>query len=151
MEQRNAEGRQRSRKTIGVSEEKWLYVAHLVAAGQRRGGRPRRRAPVRPLQRQLSGSHRTAPEHAQEGMPREETGKGHPVMTTQAQLEARLTAVETALREIQRRLATLPPAPQGLDEMIGACKDDPAFEEVMAFGRAFREAQPYPDDPGAPV
>jgi hypothetical protein len=31
-------------------------------------------APARPLQRQLSGSHRTVPEHAQEGMPREETG-----------------------------------------------------------------------------
>ena len=40
----------------------------------------------------------TAPEHAQEGMPREERGKGHPVRTTHAQLEARLTAVETALR-----------------------------------------------------
>ena len=72
-------------------------------------------------------------------------------MTTHAQLEARLTAVETALRAIQRRLATLPPAPHWLDEISGACKDDPAFEEVIAFGRAFREAQPYPDDPGAPV
>jgi hypothetical protein len=84
-------------------------------------------------------------------MPREETGKGHPVRTTHAQLEARLTAVETALREIQRRLATLRPAPHWLDEMIGSFKDDPAFEEVIAFGRAFREAQPYPDDPGAPA
>ena len=73
-------------------------------------------------------------------------------MTTHAQLEARLlTAVETALREIQRRLATLPPAPHWLDEIIGSFKDDPAFEEVIAFGRAFREAQPYPDDPGAPA
>jgi len=72
-------------------------------------------------------------------------------MTTHAQLEARLTAVETALREIQRRLATLPPAPNWLDEIIGSFKDDPAFEEVIAFGRAFREAQPYPDDPGAPA
>ncbi len=72
-------------------------------------------------------------------------------MTTQAQLEARLTAVETALREIQRRLATLPPAPNWLDEIIGSFKDDPAFEEVIAFGRAFREAQPYPDDSGAPA
>lgn len=72
-------------------------------------------------------------------------------MTTHAQLEARLTAVETALREIQRRLATLPPAPHWLDAMSGAFKDDPAFEEVIAFGRAFREAQPYPDDPGAPA
>ena len=67
------------------------------------------------------------------------------------QLEERLLAVETALKEIQHRLATLPPTPNWLDEMIGSFKDDPAFEEVMAFGRAFREAQPYPDDPGAPA
>jgi len=91
------------------------------------------------------------PASGQEGMPREERGKGHPVMTTHAQLEARLTAVETALREIQRRLATLPPAPHGLDAMSGSFQDDPAFEEVIAFGRAFREAQPYPDDARAPA
>jgi hypothetical protein len=72
-------------------------------------------------------------------------------MMTQTQLEARLLAVETALQEIQRRLATLPPAPNWLDEIIGSLKDEPAFEEVIALGRAFREAQPYPDEPGAPV
>ena len=70
---------------------------------------------------------------------------------TQTQLEQRLLAVETALREIQRRLATLPPAPDWLEQSSGSCKDDPAFEEVMAYGRAFREAQPYPDDAGAPA
>ena len=72
-----------------------------------------------------------------------------PVMTTPAELEARLLAVETALHEIQCRLATLPPAPHWLDEVIGSCKDEPAFEEVMALGRAFRASQPYPDEPGA--
>jgi len=81
----------------------------------------------------------------------EETVKGQTGMMTQTQLEERLLAVETALKEIQRRLATLPPAPNWLDEIIGSFKDEPAFEEVIAFGRAFREAQPYPDDPGAPV
>ena len=70
---------------------------------------------------------------------------------TQTQLEQRLLAVETALREIQRRLATLPPAPDWLEQIIGSCKDDPAFEEVIAYVRAFREAQPYPDDSGAPA
>ena len=72
-------------------------------------------------------------------------------MMTQTELEERLLAVEAALQEMQRRLATLRPAPHWLDAMIGSCKDDPAFEEVMALGRAFREAQPYPDDPGAPA
>jgi hypothetical protein len=72
-------------------------------------------------------------------------------MMTQTQLEERLLAVEAALKDLQRRLATLPPASHWLDEMIGSFKDAPAFEEVMALGRAFREAQPYPDDPGAPA
>jgi hypothetical protein len=72
-------------------------------------------------------------------------------MMTQTELEERLLAVETALQEIQRRLATLLPAPHWLDAMSGAFKDDPAFEEVIALGRAFREAQPYPDEPGAPT
>lgn len=72
-------------------------------------------------------------------------------MMTQTELEARLLAVEAALQEMQRRLATLRPAPHWLDEMSGSCKDDPAFEEVIALGRAFRESQPYPDDPGAPA
>jgi hypothetical protein len=72
-------------------------------------------------------------------------------MMTQAQLEARLLAVETALAEMQRRLAALSPATNWLDEIIGSFKDEPAFEEVIAFGRAFREAQPYPEEPGAPA
>jgi hypothetical protein len=72
-------------------------------------------------------------------------------MMTQTELEAHLLAVETALKELQRRLETLRPAPHWLDTMSGAFKDDPAFEEVIALGRAFREAQPYPDDPGAPA
>ena len=81
----------------------------------------------------------------------EERVQGQIRMMTQTQLEERLLAVETALQEMQRCLATLPPAPHWLDEIIGSCKDEPAFEEAMAFGRAFREAQPYPDDPGAPA
>jgi hypothetical protein len=62
-----------------------------------------------------------------------------------------LLAVEAALQEMQRRLATLLPAPHWHDALSESCKDDPAFEEVMALGRAFRESQPYPDDPGAPA
>jgi hypothetical protein len=72
-------------------------------------------------------------------------------MMTQTELEERLLALETAVKEIQRRLAILPPPPNWLDEIIGSFKDEPAFEEVIALGRAFREAQPYPDEPGAPA
>jgi hypothetical protein len=81
----------------------------------------------------------------------EATEKGETSMMTQAELEARLLAVETALQELQHRLATLPPAPHWLDTLIGSFKDEPAFDEVIALGRAFREAEPYPEDPGAPV
>jgi len=70
-------------------------------------------------------------------------------MMTQTQLEERLLAVETALKDLPCRLATLPPALNCLNEMIGSYKDEPAFAEVVALGRAFRESQPYPDDPGA--
>jgi len=81
----------------------------------------------------------------------EETKKGPASMMTQTELEARLVAVETALKEIQHRLAALPPAPNWLDAIIGSFKDEPAFDEVIALGRAFRESEPYPDDAGAPA
>jgi len=60
----------------------------------------------------------------------------------------RLTAVETAVSELQRRLATLPPAPDWVEQISGAFKDDPAFAEVVALGRAFRMAEPFPEPPG---
>jgi len=81
----------------------------------------------------------------------EETGKGQTSMMTQTELEARLLAVETALKAIQHRLATLSPTEHWLDAIIGSFKDEPAFDEVIALGRAFREAEPYPEDPGAPA
>jgi hypothetical protein len=78
-----------------------------------------------------------------------ETVQEYPVSSPPADLETRLRAVETALHEIQGRLATLAPAPHWLDEIIGSCKDEPAFDEVIALGRAFRESQPYPEESGA--
>jgi len=73
---------------------------------------------------------------------------GDTMLSTQERLEQRLTAVETAVSELQRRLATLPPAPDWVEQMSGAFKDDPAFEEVIALGRAFRMAEPFPEPPG---
>jgi len=43
---------------------------------------------------------------------------------------------------------TLPPAPDWLEQIIGSCKDEPAFEEVIALGRALRMAEPFPEDLG---
>ena len=70
------------------------------------------------------------------------------MVSTQVRIEERLTAVETAVSEIQRRLATLPPAPDWLEQIIGSCTDEPAFEEVIALGRALRMAEPFPEDLG---
>ena len=76
---------------------------------------------------------------------------GAPMLSTQDLLAQRLAAVETAVSEIQRRLATLPPAPDWLEQIIGSCKDEPAFEEVIALGRALRMAEPFPEDLGEGV
>ena len=61
-------------------------------------------------------------------------------------IEQRLTAIEEAIAEIRRLLP--PPGPTGswLDKIAGTFKDEPAFDEVVAYGRAFREASPFPED-----
>ena len=72
---------------------------------------------------------------------------GETLFATPTLVEQRLQAVETALSELQRRLATLPQAPDWVEQMSGAFKDDPAFAEVVALGRAFRMAEPFPEPP----
>jgi hypothetical protein len=65
-------------------------------------------------------------------------------MPAEQTLEQRLTAVEAAIAEIQDRLASGPPAPDWVDRFTGAFKDEPAFAEVVAYGRAIREADRPP-------
>jgi hypothetical protein len=72
---------------------------------------------------------------------------GAPLLAPQDLFAQRLTAVETAVSELQRRLATLPLAPDWVEQISGAFKDDPVFEEVVALGRAFRMAEPFPEPP----
>jgi hypothetical protein len=62
------------------------------------------------------------------------------MMSRSSVIEQRLTAVEAAVSELQRRLANLPPAPNWLEQVTGSFKDEPAFEEVLAVGRALRAA-----------
>jgi hypothetical protein len=71
-------------------------------------------------------------------------------MSTSSVIEQRLTAVEAAVSELQRRLANLPPAPNWLEQVTGSFKDEPAFEQVLAFGRALRAADQLPGDTGEP-
>jgi hypothetical protein len=72
-------------------------------------------------------------------------------MSTSSVIEQRLTAVEAAVSELQRRLANLPPAANWLEQVTGSFKDEPAFEEVLAFGRALRAADQLPKDTGEPA
>ena len=62
-------------------------------------------------------------------------------------LEERLAAVEAAVADLRRRLPERPPAPDWLDRVTGSFKDEPAFDEVLRYGREFREAdRPAGDD-----
>ena len=54
-------------------------------------------------------------------------------------IEQRLEAVEIAVSELQRLLIVQPPATDWLRRFDGAFKDEPAFDEVVAYGRAMRE------------
>ena len=58
----------------------------------------------------------------------------------EATLEQRMTALEEAMKVRH-------PAPDWLDRVIGSMKDVPAFDEVLALGRAIRQADVPADDP----
>jgi hypothetical protein len=61
-----------------------------------------------------------------------------------ATLEQRMTVLEQAVHELQEAMKARPPAPDWLDRVVGSMKDEPAFDEVLAYGRAIREV----DRPG---
>lgn len=59
-------------------------------------------------------------------------------------LEQRLSTVEQAINQIQQRLAMVTATANWLAQITGSFKDEPAFEEVLEFGRALRAAdRPY--------
>jgi hypothetical protein len=67
-------------------------------------------------------------------------------MPGEATLEVRLAAVEQAVRDLQRLVATRTPSPNWLERLTGSMKDEPAFEEVLEYGRAIRQADRPPED-----
>jgi hypothetical protein len=70
-------------------------------------------------------------------------------MATDVMIEERLRAVETAVAEIQQRLAGGGMSTDWVERFTGAFKDEPAFAEVVAYGRALREAdRPHEGDEG---
>jgi hypothetical protein len=63
-------------------------------------------------------------------------------------VEERLALLESEVARIKRRLERSPAASQPWwHEIAGTFADDPAFDEAMALGRKYREAQ-RPTSPG---
>ncbi len=58
----------------------------------------------------------------------------------EATLEQRMTALEEAIRELQEAMKARYTAPDWLERVIGSMKDESAFDEVLAYGRAIRQA-----------
>ncbi len=61
-------------------------------------------------------------------------------MPTDEIIEQRLAAVETAVEEIQRHLSCDTKAPNWVERFTGSFKDEPAFAEVIEYGRVIRAA-----------
>jgi hypothetical protein len=70
-------------------------------------------------------------------------------MPVEVTLEQRLAVVEAAVRELQRLLAAHTPAANWLEKVTGSMKGEPAFEEVLYYGRAARQADRPPEDAGS--
>ncbi len=62
-------------------------------------------------------------------------------MPVNATIEERLAAVEAAVTELRDRGLIQPPAPDWLEQVVGSFQDEPAFEEVLAYGRAIRKGE----------
>jgi hypothetical protein len=59
-------------------------------------------------------------------------------MATNLSLEDRLAAVEAVVADLQEQIADPQPT-NWLKQITGSFKDEPAFEEVLAYGRAIRQ------------
>ncbi|BAZ42699.1 hypothetical protein NIES4101_86690 [Calothrix sp. NIES-4101] len=59
-------------------------------------------------------------------------------MATNISLEERLAAVESAIAQLQKQIS-IPQTTNWLQQITGSFKDEPAFEEVLAYGKAIRQ------------
>jgi hypothetical protein len=59
-------------------------------------------------------------------------------MASNTSLEERLAAVEAAIAELQKQVMASQPT-NWLQQITGSFKDEPAFEEVLAYGQAIRQ------------
>lgn len=63
-------------------------------------------------------------------------------MTANASLEERLAAVEAAIAQLQQQIV-IPQQINWLQQITGSFKDEPAFDEVLAYGRAIRQGDEF--------
>lgn len=70
-------------------------------------------------------------------------------MPTDVRIEQRLAALEAAITEIRHRLEPSSPAPDWVERFRGSLQDEPAFAEVIAYGRELREADRPQRDGGS--
>lgn len=63
-------------------------------------------------------------------------------MAPNTSLEERLAAVEAAIFELQRQVV-VSQSTNWLQQITGSFKDEPAFEEVLAYGRAIRQGDEF--------
>jgi len=68
-------------------------------------------------------------------------------MPTNSSINKRLEALESAVAELQRRLDNGPSSSNWLERFTGSFKDEPAFAEVVEYGRALRAADRPPEHP----
>lgn len=64
----------------------------------------------------------------------------------EATLEQRMTALEQAVYELREAMKARRPAGDWLDGVSGSMKDEPAFDEVLALGRAIRQSDRPAED-----
>jgi hypothetical protein len=69
-------------------------------------------------------------------------------MSTLTDLEQRLTNVEQAVAKLQKQTVTHQDKGSWLDKVIGSVSDPEGFEQVLEYGREFRNADRARDDAG---
>jgi hypothetical protein len=58
-------------------------------------------------------------------------------MTINTTIETRLSAVEEAIAQLQKQVVI--PQINWLEQITGSFENEPAFEEILAYGRAIRQ------------
>ena len=67
-------------------------------------------------------------------------------MSKELTIEQRLAALEQAVADLKKQQQGQSDTGNWLENIIGSFKDEPAFEEVLEYGRALRASDLPPED-----